>query len=252
MTRASQVLLTRVVVIIACFLLLEALCRASVISPLVMIAPSAMFASMLHLLPAADIRDDILRTSVTVVGGFVISVLAGFALGAALHASPRLRRTIDPLLASYYAVPSFIFYPLLVAIFGLNVLPLMVIGVVFAAPAMMIATLLGLDRVPPVLRKVARTHRLGRARTIFLVVLPAAMPNLFNGIRLAFAYAFIAIIAGEFILSGGGLGYAIGYAYDSFEGRRMYGLLLFVLLIAIVVNGVLYSWEKRLIGRRSR
>ncbi|MGH7066995.1 MAG: ABC transporter permease [Acetobacteraceae bacterium] len=252
MTRAGQVLLTRILVIIACFLLLEALCRTGVISPLVMIAPSAMFASMLHLLPAADVRHDVLRTSVTVVGGFVISVLAGFALGAALHASPRLRRTIDPLLASYYAVPSFIFYPLLVAIFGLNALPLMVIGIVFAAPAMMIATLLGLDRVPPVLRKVARTHRLGRARTIFLVVLPAAMPNLFNGIRLAFAYAFIAIIAGEFILSGGGLGYAIGYAYDSFEGRRMYGLLIFVLLIAIVVNGVLYTWEKRLIGRRSR
>ncbi|MGH7050315.1 MAG: ABC transporter permease [Acetobacteraceae bacterium] len=252
MTRASRILLTRMLVIAAAFLLLEALCETGVISPLVMIAPSAMFASMLHLLPAADIRHDILRTSVTVISAFVISVLAGFALGAALHGSPRLRRTIDPLLASYYAVPAFIFYPLLVALFGLNVLPLMVIGIVFAAPAMMIATLLGLDRVPPVLRKVARTHRLGRARTTFLVVLPAAMPNLFNGIRLAFAYAFIAVIAGEFILSGGGLGYAIGYAYDSFEGTRMYGLLLFVLLIAIIVNGLLYSWEQRLIGRRSR
>jgi NitT/TauT family transport system permease protein len=149
-------------------------------------------------------------------------------------------------------VPGFVFYPLLVALFGLTVLPLIAIGLLFAAPAMVIATLLGLDRVPPVLRKCARVHRLGRAGTLLHVVLPAALPALFNGIRLAFAYAFIGVIAGEFILSGGGLGYATGYAYDSFETRRMYGLLLFILLLAVTLNGALYACEARLLRRRTR
>ena len=47
---------------------------------------------------------------------------------------------LDPLLASWYAVPFFVFYPLLVALFGLNALPLIAIGVIFAAPAMMLLT----------------------------------------------------------------------------------------------------------------
>ncbi len=250
MTRARAVLATRVAVVAGSILLLEALCRTGAISPLVMIAPSAMAASMIELLVSGDITDDIVRTATTVGAAFVGAVVLGFLAGAGLYAAPRLRRVADPLLAAYYAVPGFIFYPLLVALFGLNVLPLIAIGLLFAAPAMVIATLLGLDRVPQVLRKCARVHRLGTARATLHVVLPAAMPSLFNGIRLAFAYAFIGVIAGEFILSGGGLGYAIGYAYESFEARRMYGLLLFVLLLAIGLNGILYGWETRLTRRR--
>ena len=181
---------------------------------------------------------------------FAVSVVAGGALGALVHAQPRLRRALDPLLASWYAVPFFVFYPLLVALFGLNALPLIAIGVIFAAPAMMLSTLAGLDRVPRVMRKVARVHRLSRVQEVRLITLPSAAPHLFTGLKLAFAYSFIGIIAGEFILSGGGLGYGIAYAYESFEDRKMYALMLFVLLIATGVNGALHVWDGRL-ARRS-
>ena len=183
---------------------------------------------------------------------FAVSVAAGGALGALVHAQPRLRRALDPLLASWYAVPFFVFYPLLVALFGLNALPLIAIGVIFAAPAMMLSTLAGLDRVPRVMRKVARVHRLSRVQEVRLITLPSAAPHLFTGLKLAFAYSFIGVIAGEFILSGGGLGYGIAYAYESFENRTMYGLMLFVLLIAIGVNGALHVWDARLARRRGR
>ena len=55
---------------------------------------------------------------------------------------------VDPLLASYYSVPTFIFYPLLVALFALGKAPLVVLGVLSATPAMMISTLSGLGRRP--------------------------------------------------------------------------------------------------------
>jgi NitT/TauT family transport system permease protein len=103
-----------------------------------------------------------------------------------------------------------------------------------------------------VLRRVARMHRLGRVRTAVLVILPAALPHLFQGLKLSLAYAFIGVIAGEFILSSGGLGYAIAFAYESFDNRTMYGLMLFVLLSAIVSNALLSAWEARLQRRRGR
>ena len=53
--------------------------------------------------------------------------------------------------------------------------------------------------------------------------MPAALPRLFTGFKLALSYALIGVIAGEFILSGTGLGYAISFAYQSFDNRAMYG-----------------------------
>jgi NitT/TauT family transport system permease protein len=86
---------------------------------------------------------------------------------------------------------------------------------------------------------------------LWWIVLPAALPRLFSGFKLALSYALIGVIAGEFILSGTGLGFAISFAYQSFDNRAMYGLMLFVLLIAVTANGILYVWEGRLARRRS-
>ena len=117
---------------------------------------------------------------------------------------------------------------------------------------MMLSTIAGLDRVPRVLRKVARVHRLSAVQEVWLITLPSAAPHLFTGLKLSFAYAFIGVIAGEFILSSGGLGYGIAYAYESFENKRMYALMLLVLLVAVAVNGVLQFCEGRLARRRAR
>lgn len=252
MTRHARVLWTRVAVVAGLVLLLETLCRFGVIKRLTMIPPSDMAAEMVALLWSGDITGDILQTLGEVVAACGFSVLAGFGLGVLIHGQSRVRQAIAPVLASWYAVPFFVFYPLLVALFGLNALPLIAIGVVIAVPAMMLSTLAGLDRVPRVLRRVARVHRMSRLEEAWRITLPSAAPSLFTGLKLAFAYSFIGVIAGEFILSGRGLGYGIAYAYESFENRKMYGLMLLVLLIAVGVNGVLQAWETRLAARRAR
>lgn len=252
MSRAAKILGTRIAVIAGAVLALEIICRAGLVNPLTLIPPSEMATAMVQLLLSGEINGDIAHTFLTVAIAFLAAVLVGFVAGAALHELPRVRRALDPLLASYYAIPIFVFYPLLVAVFGLNALPLMAIGFLAAVPAMLIGTLLGLDRVPRVLRKAAKAHRLSRVATVTRIVLPAALPDLFGGIKLALAYSFIGVIAGEFILSSGGLGYGIAYAYESFENRAMYGRMLFVLLVAVVTNGILYAWETRLNRRRGR
>ena len=252
MTRARGIVLTRVAVAVGAVGLIELLCRLGVIKPLTMISPSQMAFELARLLASGEIAGPAAYTFTEVGAAFAVSVVAGGALGALVHAHPRLRRALDPLLASWYAVPFFVFYPLLVALFGLNALPLIAIGVIFGAPAMMLSTLAGLDRVPRVMRKVARIHRLSSVQEVRLITLPSAAPHLFTGLKLAFAYSFIGIIAGEFILSGGGLGYGIAYAYESFDNRRMYALMLLVLLIATGVNGALHVWDRRLARRRGQ
>ena len=249
MTRAGWI---RLALVVACVAALEVACRLRWIDPTAVIPPSRMAAGAWTLLASGEYTQDILLTLSNVAMAFALALVLGFAGGVALHRLPRLRRAADPLLASYYAVPTFIFYPLFIVLFGLNRWPLVAIGVLFAMVAMALSTLNGFDRVPPVLRKSARVLGLSRMQETFLVTLPACAPYIFTGAKLAVVYAFIAVIAGEFVLSGAGFGFRIAFAYNNFDNPTMFGLMLLLLLLVGALNWALYAWERRLYERQGR
>lgn len=242
----------RLAVIVAFTAAFEALCRAGGIPRTVVLPPSQMATSLWHLLQTGEYNKDILSTVQNVIASAVLSVTLGFALGVIIHALPRLRATIEPLLASYYAVPTFMFYPVFIVVFGVGSRAIIAIAVLLSIVAMIASTLTGLDRIPRVLRKTAAIYRMSTAKRAVLIDFPAAAPYLFTGIKLAFAYAFIGVIASEFILSGQGIGYAIAYAYNNFDNRNMYGLMLLVILLATAANTALDSIDRRMQSRTRR
>ncbi|HXQ84022.1 MAG TPA: ABC transporter permease subunit [Xanthobacteraceae bacterium] len=247
----TRIGIIRLLVIVAMIGALELACRTGLIDHRVIIPPSEMASALANLLASGVITADIERTLGVIIMVIVLSIVLGFAAGLVIHALPRVREALDPFFATYYAVPVFIFYPVLIAIFGLSPMPIVMIGVATAIVAMIIATLNGLDRVPRVLLKVARVHRLGRVATAMKLQLPAAAPYLFTGIKLSVSYGFIAVIAAEFILSPAGLGRDIADAYADFNNRRMYALILFLLIIATIVNAALHALDMRWAERHS-
>ena len=92
--------------------------------------------------------------------------------------------------------------------------------------------------------------QLGRWEEMRLMRLPEAAPYLLSGVKLAFSYSFIGVIAGEFILSTAGVGHAISFAYDNFENQRMYGLILLVIGLVTVINGLILAVERRMMAIR--
>ena len=247
MTRVGRI---RLIVVVAMIAALELACRVGWIDHRVLIPPSEMLTSLVSLLASGEVNSDIVRTLGVVAAAIALSVVFGFFFGVIIHALPRVRTALDPFFATYYAVPVFIFYPVLIAVFGLSPIPIVMMGVATAIVAMIIGTLNGLDRVPRVLTKVARVHHMGRIATALQLQLPAAAPYLFTGVKLSVSYAFVAVIAAEFILSPAGLGRDIADAYADFNNRRMYALMLFLLAIATVVNGALHAWDVRWAKRR--
>jgi NitT/TauT family transport system permease protein len=250
--RANAASWLRPIVVAVLVLALEWCCRAGAIPTSVMIAPSQMFVHLGEILASGKFNADIRASLGNIAVASVLAVTLGFLSGLLIHAMPPLRRAIEPLLASYYAIPIFIFYPVFIVMLGVGPLPIIAIGVLQAIVAMVTATLSGLDRIPRVMRKSARMMRMPRWRTALFIELPAALPYLFTGVKLAVAYAFIGVIASEFILSGTGIGYAIAYAYNNFENRDMYALMLFVLLLVIAINMVLNAFDRRFQARRWR
>jgi NitT/TauT family transport system permease protein len=238
--------LARATILVAATLLLEALCRSGAIAPVSLVAPSRMVARLAQLVQEREFWEQTQTTLASIAIAVAAAIVAGFAGGAILHALPRLRRAMEPLIASYYALPFFVLYPLTIVIFGMNDVPIIIMGYVYGVVAMVSATLSGLDRIPAVLRKVGRSYRMGALSTALLIQLPATGPHLFTGAKLALGYGVAGVIGAEFILSGGGLGYAIAYAYNNLDNETMYATLLFVLLLVAAILAAMNWLERRI------
>lgn len=224
---------------------LEWACRTGRIAPTSVIPPTAMAAALWTLLRAGTETADILATAGRVAAAGIVSAVGGLALGLGLHRLPRLRAALEPVLSSWYAIPTIMFYPVLLVLFGVGAGAIVATAVLLAAVAMISATLNGLDRVPPVLLRTARALRMGPLQSAWRVHLPGAAPYLFTGLKLVVSYAFIGVIASEFILSGSGLGYAVANAYNNFDNPTMYGLMLLVVLLVTATNAVLAAIDRR-------
>jgi NitT/TauT family transport system permease protein len=233
-------------------LVLEALCRAGAIPRLIMIPPSEMVASAWQILVSGDLKSDLYFSLVNIGFAIGLSVAGGFLVGLAIYRAPLLRATLEPFLTSYSAVPPIVFYPMLIVIFGLNRVPQVIIAVMFGLVPMAINTIDGLYRIRPVFLKVGRVHRVSALASIFRIQLPAAAPYLFVGVTLAVSYSVIGVISTEFILSASGIGHQISFAYDNYDNRTMYGLVVLLLGIATLLNSMLRSYSQRMLNRWAR
>jgi len=246
----SRVALYRAAVVAAAIALLEVLCLTGVIDKITMQAPHLIARDLWRLLASGQMNGAIAKTATNTALALVLALCVGVVAGALIHRWRGLRDTLEPLFATYYAVPVFAFYPFFIVVFGLGDLPQILIAFMLGVVAMIVNTLNGLDRVPTVLLKTARIMRLSPLQTALRLTLPAAAPYILTGAKLAVAYAFIGIIGSEFILSRGGIGYEISFAYTNFDNAVMYPLIVLILIASIAINSVLGRVERTLLARR--
>jgi len=246
----SRVALYRAAVVAAAIALLEVLCLTGVIDKITMQAPHLIARDLWRLLASGQMNGAIAKTATNTALALVLALCVGVVAGALIHRWRGLRDTLDPLFATYYAVPVFAFYPFFIVVFGLGDLPQVLIAFMLGVVAMIVNTLNGLDRVPQVLLKTARIMQMSPVDTALRMTLPSAGPYLVTGVKLAVAYSFIGVIGSEFIMSRGGIGYEISFAYANFDNATMYPLILLILLASVAINGVLSRYEQRLLARR--
>src|SRR5215467_3694084 len=223
----SRLRLYQITVVAGFILLLEALCLAGVIDKITMPPPHIILRDLFLMLLAGRYFDEIGKSLVNVLVAFASAYLVGVMIGTILHGHRTTREILDPLFATYYAIPVFAFYPLFIVMFGLG-------------------------DGPQVLKKTARVNGLTALQTARHITLPFCAPYLLTAAKLALAYAFIGVIGSEFIMARSGVGYEISYAYTNFDNATMYPLILLILLLSIAANSLLSRWERVLLARRGQ
>jgi ABC-type nitrate/sulfonate/bicarbonate transport system permease component len=126
-----------------------------------------------------------------------------------------------------------------VLIFGIGPESKIAHGTLFGFFPVVLNTIQGFSTVNPQLLRFARAGGASRWQVLKRVMIPAALPALLTGYRMAFILAFLAIIGGETIASLAGLGHRIIWYAEALQTVKMFAYIVFVILIAVVLNALL-------------
>jgi ABC-type nitrate/sulfonate/bicarbonate transport system permease component len=188
-----------------------------------------------------------LTTATEVMLGILVAAAAGMAFAVGLHLSKTLWRAVYPLLIASQAVPIVLIAPLLVLWLGFGLLPKLLAIALFCFFPIVVATLDALAGVDPDLLKLMRTFDATRARTFRQVELPAALPGLFTGLKIAVVFAPIAAVFAEQAGSTSGLGYVFTQAVPQLLTARAYAAVFILAVFAISLFAVLTLAERLLL-----
>ncbi|CAA0098721.1 Bicarbonate transport system permease protein CmpB [Mycolicibacterium vanbaalenii] len=214
-------------------------------------APSVIFAELGGLLTEPQFWLDARRTGIEVAAAILFGCLLGFAAGLLFWKIPLLGRVFEPYLVSFYAVPLVLFYPVMIVLVGINAMSVIILATIMAAIPMALNTAVGLNQMPPVYMKLARSLRTSPQQTLFAIAIPAAGPYIVAGLRLAVVYALIGTIAMEFTTAQAGLGYRIRYLYEIFDNIAMFAYIVVVLLLSCLLTIALAAVERVLLRGRN-
>ena len=185
-----------------------------------------------------------LVTAQEVLLGILVATVVGCALSVAIHFSPTLRRATYPLIVGSQAVPVAVFAPVLAYWLGFGILPKLVVVAVVSFFSIVVTTLAAFAAIDPDLLKLMRTFDASRLRTFWHVELPASLPGVFTGAKIAVAVSVIGAVFAEYTGSNSGLGYVILVSQPQLLAARTVAAVVVLSLFAMGLFALLALAER--------
>jgi sulfonate transport system permease protein len=200
-----------------------------------------------HVWPTPEFLSNVEASLRRLAAGYAIGAAVGVAVGVSMGSSRRARQALEPLVELLRATPAIALVPALIVILGFGDrmrIAVIAFGVVFPV---LVNSMDGVRAVPPELRETASLFRMGRVERILRVDLPAALPSIFAGLRVAVSIGLVMVVVSEFAGGGDGLGHYIHVEQLQFNVPEMYAGILFLGLLGFVLNGVFVLVERRVL-----
>ena len=180
------------------------------------------------------------------LAGFAVGTLLGLAAGIILSRTQFAADVLDPFLIAINGIPRVALAPLFVVWFGIDMLPKIVLVFTLVFFVIFYNTYAGIKSVERRFTDLAFVMGANERDLFIKVILPAAMPHIFLGIKLSIPYALIGAIIGEFVASSAGLGWKIQMETSLYNTTDDGGLIV-MMLIVVAMNSLLAVAERRLL-----
>ncbi len=189
------------------------------------------------------IRTSLLRLAV----GYSISIVLGISLGILLGHIKWLDETLGSLVLGLQTLPSVCWLPLAILWFGLNDKAIIFVVIMGALLSISISTRFGVNNVSPIYLKTAKTLGAQGIKVYTQVVLPAILPNVINGMKLGWSFAWRSLMAAELIYLGAGLGNLLQTGRELNDMSLVLAVMFVIVAIGLLVDKIVFVYfEKRI------
>jgi NitT/TauT family transport system permease protein len=186
-------------------------------------------------------------TAYEAAGGFLFAVVLAVPVGFLMASFNSLHRGLKPFLQFCQVVPLIATAPLLLAWFGFGTMPKVLMALLVSFFPIVTQTMLGFLSIPKGLIDLTRAMGVRKVHLFFKVKVPASLPHIFKGLRMAVALAMAGVTAAEFAGSDRGLGYLLLVAGSSVNTPLLFASLTIIALIATVLFYAVTTLERVLI-----
>jgi NitT/TauT family transport system permease protein len=177
---------------------------------------------------------------------YALSVVIGLAVGFWLGFDRLSGDALEPMIVSVYAVPKLTLYPILLLAFGLTLSAKVAFGVIHGVIPIILFTLAAVHNTKPILIKTGRVLKLTRWQMVRWILFPAAIPEIFTGLRVGFALTLIGSLLAEMFASQRGLGYLLMNAIGLHNVELIMSVTLVIVVFAAAVSVILLHIDHKL------
>ena len=217
------------------------------VNPIFLRPPSQVVAAFVKLASDGVLLTATVESVHNLLIGFLLALVFGLAIGLASARSWLTYNAVNPWLTALYSTPSVALVPFMSLWLGIGDTAKVAVIALFAVFPILVNTQQGVRYVDPGLLEVARSFNSSERRLWRDVLLPAALPFIFAGVKLAVPRALVGMVLAEFLISvGGGLGSLIIVYQNTFRVDRMFVPVIVVAFMGVVMIGIVQWLEGRL------
>lgn len=223
------------------------------ISKIFIASPTMIIEEAVEIITDHTLLPHLILTLEEVLVGYGLAALVGITVALIWTLFPKLEEYMDVFCSAIMAVPKTAILPLLILWFGIGFKSKVMLVFLFSVFQILYNTVTGARQTEEKYLKVAKVFQVNRIQTVFQIMIPSALPSMFNGLKLAAATALTGVIFSEMQSAKGGLGYLLSEAQNLLNSARMFFIIilvtvisvLFVKLIALIEFSICHKWQNK-------
>lgn len=213
-------------------------------------SPAATLRYLAQMVARDDFGGHLFDTLRAFAIAFAVSVSLGLLLGFWLGFSRVAGDVLEPMLVNLYAIPKLTLYPILLLAFGLGLSAKVAFGVLHGVIPIVLFTVAAVRNTRPILLKTGAVLQLSRSQMVRWILFPAALPEIFTGLRVGFSLTLIGCLLAEMFASQRGLGYLLMTGIGLHNLPQVMAVTVLIVAFAAVVSVLLLAVDRRLHRRR--
>jgi len=217
-----------------------------IIGDIALRSPLQTFKFTAHLVTTPTFWPNLQASLIAFSVALLIAVVSGLTIGFVLGFKRMAGEVFEPMLVAIYSIPKVTLYPILLLVFGLGISAKIAFGAIHGFIPIALFTLTAVRNVRPIYVKTGQVLKLDTPTMVWKILFPAALPEIFSGLRIGFSLTLIGTILAEMFASQRGLGYMLMNAIGLHNIDVIMSVTLLLTIFATAVGGVLLMIDKKL------